>query len=336
MSEENPIVVTGATGRLGSQVAEHLLSTGHALRAVARSAELLKPLGQRGVDVRPGSFHDRTFLTRAFRGAKAAFLLTPLDVSLPDLNAEQKTNVENIVAAIRDAGLQNVVLLSSWGAEVTERIGGIIGCHWFERLLEGLSGLNVVHLRPVWFMENFLWNIGLMKMAGINGLAIGADVRFPTVATRDIAFVAAEYLHNLDFKGRTIRYLNGPRDYTMTEVTRILGASIGKPDMKYIEFPESVLRRGLTESGGLSPNAADLLIEINRGIDSSRLHAEPRSVLNTTPTTLEEFARMTFAPAFKATPDVSFSGRFSGLFLRSFLFVSGHRAGKATHQPLHA
>jgi hypothetical protein len=129
----------------------------------------------------------------------------------------------------------------------------------------------------------------------------------------------------LDFNGRNVRYLYGPRDYTMTEVTRILGASIGKPDLKYVEFPDAVFRKGLIR-GGLTPNAADLAVEINRGIDSGVVKAEPRSRTNTTPTTLEEFAKTTFAPAFGAAPDASFSDRFGGLFLRSFLFMTGRRA----------
>jgi uncharacterized protein YbjT (DUF2867 family) len=163
-------------------------------------------------------------------------------------------------------------------------------------------------------------------MAGVNGFAIRADLPFPTIATRDIAPVAAEYLQNLDFTGRTVRYLNGARDYTMAEVTRILGASIGKPDLGYVEFPADVFRKGLISSGGLSPNAADMAIEINQSINSGKLRAEPRSRANTTPTTLEEFARTTFAPAFEAAPDASLGDRLGGAVLRSYLFMTGHRA----------
>jgi hypothetical protein len=209
---------------------------------------------------------------------------------------------------------------------VPDRIGGILGCHWLEQPLDGISGLNAVRLRPVWFMENFLFNIRFIKIAGINGLAIEADFPFPTIATRDIALIAAEYLEHLNFEGRKVRYLNGPRDYAMTDVTRIFGASIGKPNLRYIDFPEDIFRKGLIGSGGLSPNAADLLIETSQHINSGRLKAEPRSKSNTTATTLEEFAETTFAPAFMATPDVSISDRLGGLFLRSFLHITGHRA----------
>jgi uncharacterized protein YbjT (DUF2867 family) len=193
-------------------------------------------------------------------------------------------------------------------------------------LLDEITDLDAVYLRPVWFMENFLWNIGLIKAAGINGLAIKPDVPFPAVATKDIAVVAANYLRSLTFEGRHIHYLSGPRDYTMTEVTRILGASVGKPDLKYVQFPDAVMRKGLISSGGLSPNAADLLIEINHGMNSRRLNAEPRSTQATTPTTLEEFARTTFAPQFHAAPGAPLRDRLGGVLLRSYLSATGHRA----------
>jgi uncharacterized protein YbjT (DUF2867 family) len=320
------IVVQGATGRVGRVVVERLLKVGRVVRAVGQTADKLQPLGERGAEVWAGSYDDRAFLTSAFREAAAAFVLTPVDVSASEVNEVQFKLIDSLVPAIRESGVKHVVLLSSWGAELQNRVGGIIACHYFEERLDQIPNLNVVYLRPVWFMENFLWNIPLIKMARINGLAIKPDLRFPTVATRDIAPVAAEYLTKLDFTGRNVRYLNGPREYTMTEVTRILGASIGKPDLEYVEFPDAIFRRGLVDGGGLTPNAADLAIEIDRGIGSGVVKAEPRSKANTTPTTLEQFAKTTFAPAFAAAPDASVSDRFGGLLLRSILFMTGHRA----------
>lgn len=318
-------VLAGASGRVGYRVAERLMAAGREVRVVGRNARTLASLSEQGAQVRVGSFQDHDFFKGVLRGAKAAFVLTPLDIALSDLNAEQRKNVESIAAAIRESDVRHVVLLSSWGAEVPERIGGVIACHWFEQLLDGIEDLNAVYLRPVWFMENFLWNIGLIKTTGINGLAIKPDVPFPAIATPDIAAVVAEYLEALAFEGRHVRYLNGPRDYTMAEVTRILGASIDRPDLKYVQFPDPVMRKGLISSGGLSPNAADLAIEINHGISTRRLHAEQRSTLNTTPTTLEEFARTTFAPAFRTAAPAPWRSRLGGVLLRSYLTATGHR-----------
>lgn len=314
---DDVIVVTGATGNVGHRVAQRLLATGHPVRVVARTAERLMPLAARGADVRTGLLGDRVFAREIFRGAKAAFLLTPADVSAPNVNAEQIRNVESVAAAIKASEVPNVVLLSSWGAELSERVGGIVACHHFERLIDDIAGLNAVSLRPVWFMENFLWNIGLIKMADINGLAIDPDVRFPIIATPDIAAAATDHLQRLQFTGHSVQYLNGPADYTMPEVTRILGSSVGRPNMRYVRFPERILRKGLIDNGGLSPDAAELVIQTNRGINSGLVKAEQRSQLNTTPTTLEKFAASTFAPAFEAAAEPSLAHRLAGRVLRS-------------------
>jgi hypothetical protein len=68
-----------------------------------------------------------------------------------------------------------IVLLSSWGTELTEKSGGIMGCRLFENMLDEIPNLNRVFLRPVWFMENFTYNLALIKMAGINASAIEPD-----------------------------------------------------------------------------------------------------------------------------------------------------------------
>jgi uncharacterized protein YbjT (DUF2867 family) len=298
---KNVIVVTGASGHVGHELAERLLSAGQGVRVVARGAEKLKPLGARGAEVRPGSLDDRAFLTGALQGAAAVFAMIPPNYSAQDVRAEQRKIAESLVGAVRESGVKNVVSLSSFGAELPDKTGPIAGLHDFEERLDKVAGLNVVHLRAGYFMENQLGSIGVIKNAGINGSAVKADVPVPMVATRDIAAVAADYLTKLEFKGRTVRYVLGPKDYTMTEATRILGAAIGKPDLKYVEFPEADFRKGLA-GAGFSSNLADLFVEMSRGLSTGLIRGEARSKANTTPTTLEEFAKTTFAPAFKGTP----------------------------------
>lgn len=321
----NTYVVCGASGRVGSRVAHELLANGHEVRVVGRHPDRLGDLAARGADVRAGSLRDAGFLSEVMRGADAAFVLSPVDVTQQDVNAAQWEFVQATATAVKNSRIRHVVALSSWGAELTESVGGIIGCHWLEQSLDQVDGLNAVHLRPVWFMENFLWNIGLIKAVGINGLAIAPEVSFPTIATSDIAAVAVDYLHTLSFEGRTIRYLNGARDYTMQEVTRAIGETIGRPDLGYVQLPDGIARKGMIDSGGLTPDAARLALEINHGINSGTVHAEPRSTHNSTPTTLEDFMRTTFAPTFHAAPDASWRDRAGGLLLRTYLSASGHR-----------
>jgi uncharacterized protein YbjT (DUF2867 family) len=300
MSEQRVIVVTGATGRVGQKVTRRLLAAGHTVRAVARTADNLQPLRAPGADVRPGSLDDQAFLTGVFRGAAAVLAVIPqtTDVTAEDPIADHTRIADSLAGAIREAGVRQVVSLSSWGAEVPGKATGpIAALHHFEELLDNTPGLSVVHLRPGHFMENRLRDIGLISGAGVLGNMIKPDLQVPMVAAQDVAAVAAEYLAGVGFTGRTVRYVLGPRDYTMTETTRILGEAIGKPDLAYVEVPAAEFRAGLIGSG-FSPNFADAYVEMVRGFNTRLIKGEPRSATNTTPTTLEEFAKDVFAPAF--------------------------------------
>jgi uncharacterized protein YbjT (DUF2867 family) len=320
--DERPIVVLGASGRVGNVVANQLLDAKLKIRAVARHPEKLKELEVKGAEVWTGAIEEQDFMNMVFTNAKAAFILTPGDTASTDLHEEQRKNNGHIVEAIKHSGLKHVVFLSSWGAELSEKSSTIYGCYLMEKLLNEIPGLNVIHLRSVWFMDNFIYNIGLIKMAGINGLSIDPDFSFPCIDSSDIGKVAADYLANLNFTGKNIHYLQGSRDYTMKEVTHILGNSIGNSSLKYIKFPKSVMIQGLKSSGTISDNVAQLLVETNDNINSGRVHGETRNSKNTTATTLEEFARNKFVPAYDATPTPSFSKKMQGAFLRFYLYFA--------------
>ncbi|HXI21544.1 MAG TPA: hypothetical protein VNH46_10685, partial [Gemmatimonadales bacterium] len=86
---------------------------------------------------------------------------------------------------------------------------------------------------------------------------------------------------------------------TFREVAGILGAAIGRPDLGYAQFPPPEVRQALI-GAGFSPAAADGLLAMMAGFNSRAVAArQPRSPATTTPTTLEEFARDRFAPAFR-------------------------------------
>jgi uncharacterized protein YbjT (DUF2867 family) len=212
--------------------------------------------------------------------------------------AEHTRIASGLVGAIRESGVRRVVSLSSWGAEVPgTATGPIAALHRFEALLDNTADLSVVHLRPGHFMENRLRDIRLIGNAGVLGNMLTPDLRIPMVATQDVAAVAAEYLADGGFTGRTVRYLLGPRDYTMTETAGILGVAIGRPDLAYVQLPEADYRAGLI-GFGFSPGFADAYVAMVRGFNTGLIKGEPRSATNTTPTTLEEFATDVFAPAF--------------------------------------
>ena len=80
-----------------------------------------------------------------------------------DHRAYQNKIVENTARAVREAGVTHVIHLSSEGAELAAGTGPILGLRAHEQRLNGLAGVNVLHLRPADFMENLLMNIDLFR-----------------------------------------------------------------------------------------------------------------------------------------------------------------------------
>jgi len=284
--------ITGATGNIGKLIAEGLLAKGKKVKVIGRSAERLQPLVDKGAEAFVGSVEDAAAMTRAFTGVKAVFSMIPPNFSAENLRAYQNKVGEALATAIKNAGVQYVVNLSSMGAHLSEKVGPINGLRDQEQRLNQLEGVNVLHLRPCFFMENLTRNMDLIKQMGLNGGPLKPDLAIPMIATRDIAAVATELLVNLNFSGKSARELLGPRDISMAEVTQIIGKAIGKEDLKYVQFPYEEVERAMVGMG-LSPDVARSFIELNRGFNEGILvPTEPRSAANTTPTSFEEFVQV--------------------------------------------
>lgn len=293
------VTVIGATGNIGRALVGQLLKNGSKVRAVGRGQDKLAPLLQSGAEIRAGLLEDQAFTTNALRGADAAFLMIPPHYNAPDMRADQRRMGASLIEAIKKSGIRRVVVLSSVGGDLAAGTGPILALHEFENAVRDIAGLSAVILRPTYFMENHLGSIGLIKHAGINGSAMRPDTRLAMVATRDISAVAAEILSTPTFTGISVREILGPRDYSMQEATAILGAAIGKPDLAYVQFSDGDFKKGL-EGAGFSASAADLFVEMYAAFNAGTIQATVRrSPANTTATTLEQFAREVFAPAFQ-------------------------------------
>ncbi len=294
------LVITGATGHIGAQLVHALLAQGHRVTAVARASPRLDALTQAGATPAAGDVQDVAFLTGVLRGADAAFLLVPPDVKDPDVLAHHDQTAAAMVQAVQAAGLRRAVNLSSARADQPANNGPLFLRQ--EERLNGLAGLTVAHLRPAYFMDNLLAQVGLIKRMGSAGSAMRPDLRFPMVATKDIAAKATELLGAEGFENHAAHYLLGPRDYSMQEAAPILGQAIGQPELRYVQFRYEDARKGLLQAG-VSESMADLMDDMIRNANEGKeVATDVRTAASTTPTTLEAFAQTVFAPAFQAAP----------------------------------
>jgi uncharacterized protein YbjT (DUF2867 family) len=287
-------VILGATGNTGSIIANFLLLKGEKVRVVGRDAGRLERFVRQGAEAFAANVSDAGALSKAFSSARAGYLM------LPPINSreDQERESDAIAKAVKESGLRYAVHLSSYGAQVPEGTGPVAGLHSSEQKLNAISGLNVLHLRAAYFMENNLAAIDMIHGMGMFGHALLPDLKLPMIATRDVGDYAAQRLLDLDFSGKQTRELLGERDLSMTEATAVIARGIGKPDLRYEQFPYDQLQQALTQMG-IPPKKASVYIEMYKAINAGVLvPQEPRSPENTTPTSFEKFVQDVFAAAY--------------------------------------
>ena len=286
-------VITGATGNTGKVIVDILLNRGKKVRVLGRNTEKLKHFAAQGAETMTGELSNGKFLQTAFTGAQAVYTLIPPNFQADDFRGYQNTISDAVVKAIEVTSVRYAVTLSSVGAHLKEKAGVVQGLYDMEQKLNRLKGLNVLHLRPSYFMENLFGQLGMIKQMGIIGSPIKGDLRFPIVATQDIGQLAAEKLLELNFKGTSVQYVLGPRDVSYNEIAPVLGRAIGKPDLKYVEFPYEDTKQAMMQTMGLSTSSAGAMVEFMQSMNEGLIMKDAiRNTENTTPTSIEQFAQV--------------------------------------------
>jgi len=291
------IAITGATGNIGSKITSYLLSKGQHVRCIARTADNLQNFAAKGAEIAAISLDDTDDLAKALTGVDAIFAMIPPHYKAKDFRAYQNAIGASIASAIEAAEVKYVINLSSQGADLTEKTGPIKGLRDQEQRLNKTNDVNILHLRPTYFMENLLANIDMIKQMNIMGSAIRGDMKIPMIATQDIAKFSAERLLKKDFSGITVNDLLGQKDLSMNEAAEIIGKKIDKPGLKYVQFSYEDTEKALVDMG-FSADVAKLFIEMSQAFNDGLINT-PRTRENTTDTPFEDFAEV-FARIFFA------------------------------------
>jgi uncharacterized protein YbjT (DUF2867 family) len=293
-------VFTGATGNTGNPIAISLLKAGKNVRVTSRSEDKLKEFAELGAETFVGELTDSEFLKRTFSGATTVYAMIPPNFRTGDYRGYQNKVTEAMAEAIEATGVKNVVTLSSVGAHLPEKGGVVQGLYDMEQRFNRISGLNVLHLRPTYFMENTLAQIETIKKLGVMGSLVKGDLRFPMVATMDIAEVATKRLLALDFFGPgNVQYILGSQDISYKEVASAIGNAIGKPDLNYVEFPFEDARLAMITGWGVTESVADAMTEFMYSMNKGLIFSEmTRDAISTTGTSINDFSNV-FAQVYK-------------------------------------
>jgi len=274
-----PVLVTGATGTIGRDIAKRLSEGGVSVRAGVRDqAKAKKELPD--IALVPFDFENEKMFSAALEGVEKVFLLPPL---LPN----QLELMNRFVDAAKRAGVGHIVKLSAIGIDDETQPTAIKWHGASERHIRE-SGVAFTFLRPNSFMQNFITYFpprnGAIYLPWGNGTASFVD-------TRDIANVAAKALTS-DGHGGRIYTLTGPATLGIAEVALILSEVAGR-EFKYVDVPEAAARDGMLQAG-VPPWQVELVLElhaINKQNRWSAVTSDVEKVTGTPPTDFAQFAR---------------------------------------------
>ena len=289
------IIVTGSLGNTGKPLATELVQKGHAVTVISSSPEKQKDIEELGARAALGSLEDASFLASAFAGADAVYALVPPNYVAPDSRAFYQKIGNSYAQAIKQSGIKRVVHLSSWGAELAEGTGFILGSHDVEGILNALpSEVAVTHLRAGYINYNLFRFTDMIKNAGFLAANYGDDDVIVMVDPTDIAAAAAEELQT-SATGKHVRYVASD-ERTASEVARVLGAAIDKPDLRWKLLTDAQMRDTMQQHNVPAHIIANT-VELNAAIHSGILR---EGYLQHKPTALGKVKTEDFAKQFAA------------------------------------
>ena len=296
------IVVTGSLGHISKPLTIELLQKGHAVTVISSSASRQAEIEALGATAAIGTMQDVGFLAQTFTGADIVYLMEStgegsfFDHSVDIVEAVTQIG-RNYKAAVLQAGVTQVVHLSSIGAHTSRGIGMLVFHYNVEQILNELpAAVAIKCMRPVGFYYNMFAFIHSIKTQHAIFQNYGGDVKEPWVATEDIAAVIAEEME-LPFSGRSIRYIASD-EISPNEIAHALGKAIGRPELVWTEITDAQFLNGMIKAG-MNPNTAKGLMEMNAGRRNNVLYEDyynNRPVLS--PTKLSAFAN-DFAVIYK-------------------------------------
>ncbi|WP_433710160.1 NAD(P)H-binding protein [Nocardia sp. CA-084685] len=291
------IVVTAPTGNIGRQVLPHLLASDVPVRVIARDPARLPTEIRERVEVVLGSHGDIDVVTKAFAGADAVFWLLPPNRQTTSLDAAFLDFTRPACEAFTSQGIQRVVGVSGLGRGAAS-VGnaGLVTASLAMDDLIASTGVNYRALTMPSFMDNFLWQVQVIKSQGMFFAPLSPDLKRPTCATRDIAAVAAELLLDDSWSGYDSVPVLGPEDLSNNDMARIMSEVLGRP-IRFQQVSGEAYKAAMLESGmseAVAQGMYDMLEAKENGLDNT----EPRTPRSTTPTTFRQWCEEVLAPAF--------------------------------------
>jgi uncharacterized protein YbjT (DUF2867 family) len=287
------IVITTPTGDIGHRVLAQVVKGQESVRVIARNPSRIPQDIRDRVEIIEGSHSEPAVIEKALTGADSLFWLVPPDTSLDSVDEAYVGFTKPAAEAIKKTGLRRVVVVSAIGSGWMKPAGLVTSSIKADAVLAS-TGVALRVLAMPSFMDNLLGQTQTIKEKGVFFTPIHADLRVPTVATSDIAAVAASFLLDPTWSGQAEVPVLGPEDLSPNDMANILSEVLGRSvrcQQTTIEsFKERMAGFGMSEA--FATGYAEMMKAKNEGLDNS----VSRSVAAATPTTFRQWCETVLKP----------------------------------------
>jgi uncharacterized protein YbjT (DUF2867 family) len=240
------ILVTGATGNVGSEIARQLIAKGMPFRIYARdAAKAAEMIGSDGYEVALGDFDDAAAFDKALEGVDAVYMVT-------NQSEVFKSALPRMAEQIKKAGVTRFVMLSA-ECDPDSDVFFVRRTGELEEIVKA-ADLPWTFIRPDWFMQNFA---GFVAMGMVAFPAGPGKTSF--VDVRDVAEIAIKALSEDGHLHRVYR-LTGPDPMTFEGAANRISAALGR-DIPFVGITPDDMRNALIEQGA-EPWYADMNAEM--------------------------------------------------------------------------
>ena len=289
------IVVTTATGHVGSRVTQLLVQSGVRPTLLLRSASRLDAELRDLVDTVEGDQGDVDYVIAATQGADALYWVSPPPEEDDPLAAYARFAAV-VARAVTENRIPRTVVQSSIGAEKRHGAGEIDGLAAAEVALDRAtaeSGGSVIHLRPGYYFTNLLMDIETLRLGAITTTVL-LDLPMPWVDPRDVGDIAAARLLSTDWSGQIVQAVHGPEDLTYLQLAERLSHALDR-DIRAQLISDDDVREAL-RGAGMSDKQVEAIVGMSVGVRENFQPEDARTILTTTPTGLTGWAREHLLP----------------------------------------
>lgn len=250
MTDTGKVLVTGATGNIGSGLVPALRSAGVEVRAFVRDESKAQPLKDVGAEIVVGDLDEPETIEPALAGVDSIYLLTWN-------GPNQARHALNVVEAAKRVGTPHLVRHSAWGTEKSRII------RQTEQVEEAVksSGLPWTVVKPTFYMQNTMLATQTIATDGVIHWDMG-DGRLSMIDARDIVDVAATVLTSSGHEGKSY-VLTGPEAISFHDVAAIFSKVLEK-EVSYVSVPGEAVRDAMVGMG-FPEWVAEGFVELSEG-----------------------------------------------------------------------